>query len=406
MIDTARLHAAYDRVRRDLLAERVTAGHWIGQLSSSALSTATAVSALALVQRNSTPHDRFDRLIAGAVRWLAGHQNADGGWGDTDRSHSNIATTMLVRAALQLAGQADEHSDAMAAAQRYIDAQGGLGGLRARYGRDRTFAVPILTNAALAEPGRLVRGAGRCPSSWRACRSGSTVSSVCRWSAMPSRRWWRSGKPATFTVPSVWPWMRWLRRAAIEPSLRVLRTMQPDSGGYLEAAPLTSFVVMSLAATGRADHSGDATRREVLAGFRPSGRQLADRYESGNVDHDAGDQRLGRRRRRRGGAGLSGLAAVVPASTDSSVHRRRAGRVGLERSERRRAGRGRHARGAVGAGRVAGRAFVLGRRPRPHRSGRGGAASAGCWTCRIVTAAGRRFAAAGASCRSTAAAPI
>jgi squalene-hopene/tetraprenyl-beta-curcumene cyclase len=48
--------------------------------------------------------------------------------------------------------------------------------------------------------------------------------------------------------------MRWLRRAAIAPSLRVLRTMQPDSGGYLEAAPLTCFVVMSLAATGRADH--------------------------------------------------------------------------------------------------------------------------------------------------------
>ncbi len=37
-------------------------------------------------------------------------------------------------------------------------------------------------------------------------------------------------------------------------SLRVLARMQPASGGYLEAVPLTSFVVMSLAATGRADH--------------------------------------------------------------------------------------------------------------------------------------------------------
>jgi squalene-hopene/tetraprenyl-beta-curcumene cyclase len=253
MIDTPRLDTAYDRVRRDLLAEQVTAGHWVGQLSSSALSTATAVSALALVQRNATPHHRFARLIGAAVRWLAGHQNADGGWGDTDRSYSNIATTLLVRAALQLAGQADEYPDAMAVAERYINTHGGLGGLRARYGRDRTFAVPILTNAALA--GQV---------GW------SEVSPLPFELACLPQRFYRFvrlpvvsyaipalvaiGQARHFHRPSIWPWMRWLRRAAIAPSLRVLRTMQPDSGGYLEAAPLTCFVVMSLAATGRADH--------------------------------------------------------------------------------------------------------------------------------------------------------
>ena len=31
--------------------------------------------------------------------------------------------------------------------------------------------------------------------------------------------------------------------------------MQPPSGGFLEAVPLTSFVVMSLASTGRAEHA-------------------------------------------------------------------------------------------------------------------------------------------------------
>ncbi len=254
MIDTARLNAAYDRVRCDLLAGRETAGHWTGHLSSSALSTATAVSALALVQRYSPPLDRFDRLITGAVTWLAGHQNTDGGWGDTDRSDSNIATTMLVRAAFALAGRADGFPDAIAAGQRYIEAKGGLAGLRARYGRDRTFAVPILTNGALA---------GQVP--W------SEVPPLPFELACLPQRFYRFvrlpvvsyaipalvaiGQARYFHQPPVWPWMRWLRRAAVEPSLRVLRTMQPDSGGYLEAAPLTCFVVMSLAATGRADHA-------------------------------------------------------------------------------------------------------------------------------------------------------
>jgi squalene-hopene/tetraprenyl-beta-curcumene cyclase len=48
--------------------------------------------------------------------------------------------------------------------------------------------------------------------------------------------------------------------------------MQPDSGGYLEAAPLTSFVVMSLAATGRAEHA--VTQQGVkflLDSVRPDG---------------------------------------------------------------------------------------------------------------------------------------
>ena len=47
--------------------------------------------------------------------------------------------------------------------------------------------------------------------------------------------------------------LRWVRAASVNRTMNVLRRMQPDSGGYLEATPLTSFVVMSLAATGRDD---------------------------------------------------------------------------------------------------------------------------------------------------------
>ena len=49
---SSRISAAYQTVRADLLAERAPAGHWVGELASSSLSTATAVSALALVRKH------------------------------------------------------------------------------------------------------------------------------------------------------------------------------------------------------------------------------------------------------------------------------------------------------------------------------------------------------------------
>ncbi len=66
-----------------------------GELSSSALSTATAVVALA----HGGSRGGMADLIRGGLRWLAEHQNADGGWGDTVQSKSNISTTALCWAA-------------------------------------------------------------------------------------------------------------------------------------------------------------------------------------------------------------------------------------------------------------------------------------------------------------------
>src|SRR5262249_41894624 len=148
-----RLRAAYEQVKRGLLAERTPDGHWVGELSSSALSTATAVSALAIVNsqverrtsnvechstsdvRPSTfDADLLDDLIRQGVDYLLTQQNADGGFGDTDLSHSNIATTYLVVAALHLAGVAQQHAELLARANAYIDSKGRLEGLRERYG--------------------------------------------------------------------------------------------------------------------------------------------------------------------------------------------------------------------------------------------------------------------------------
>lgn len=252
------LRRAYEQTRQQLLDARDGAGHWTGELSTSALSTATAVSALALYAKATGVAQKA--LIEPAVRWLAEHQNADGGWGDTDRSHSNIATTMLVRAAFHLADIASGHAAALGRAESYIDKQGGIPGLRRRYGVDKTFAVPILTNAALA---------GLVP--W------SDVSPLPFELAWLPHRWYRLARmpvvsyaiPALVAIgqarfhhrPPWFPPLRWLRTAAIKPTLQVIQRMQPDSGGYLEAIPLTSFVVMSLAASGRAEHA--VTRRGI-----------------------------------------------------------------------------------------------------------------------------------------------
>src|SRR5262249_48683698 len=105
-----RLATAYQTAVSALLAERTPEGYWVGELSTSALSTATAVCALALVGQHAPSSGSHGPLIANGLAWLAGHQNPDGGWGDTVKSVSNISTTMLCRAAFHIAGASQEYS--------------------------------------------------------------------------------------------------------------------------------------------------------------------------------------------------------------------------------------------------------------------------------------------------------
>ena len=93
-IATERLQSALKRATDALVRELKPEGHWVGKLSSSALSTATAVTALSNVDRAT-----HAALIDGGLRWLAENRNADGGWGDTVKSKSNISTTALCWAA-------------------------------------------------------------------------------------------------------------------------------------------------------------------------------------------------------------------------------------------------------------------------------------------------------------------
>lgn len=260
-VSAERIAAGYQRVQDRLLAERVPAGHWVGELSTSALSTATAIMAIEQVRRASpairmpaaTVAGQFDQLIERGLQWLVEHQNPDGGWGDTTASFSNISTTMLCHAVFHATSTADRFPAVVTAAKSYIDGAGGVAALRRRYGRDKTFSIPILTHCALAG---LV--------DWREV-SALPFELACvphqfyKWIRLPVVSYALPaliaiGQCRAFHRPSWNPLLRALRTAAVAPSLRLLEKIQPTSGGFLEATPLTSFVTMSLASIGQAEH--------------------------------------------------------------------------------------------------------------------------------------------------------
>lgn len=187
------------------------------------------------------------------LRYLVGQQNDDGGFGDTDRSHSNIATSYLVLSAATLAEQHGLKSlsaDQKSRLNDYLDRSGRLEGLRRRYGKDKTFVVPIMNNMAIAgliswdEVAALPFEAAVFPQSMYRFLQMPVVSY-----AIPALV--AIGQARHFLGKRAFAPIRMIRSLSVERTLHVLRKMQPESGGYLEATPLTAFVVMSLAATGR-----------------------------------------------------------------------------------------------------------------------------------------------------------
>ncbi len=263
MVDSDRLSAAFATARCDLVAESATAGHWIGELSSSPLATATAISALTLVERHapsSLGHGAEDeaqcrcrRAIVASLRWLARRQNSDGGWGDTVGGPSNIAATMLARAAFALTCVPADQPGLLERADAYIKSQGSTRALRRYCAGDRTLAAAILANTALAGlvPWRKVpalRPELSCFPRWLQRLFGVTV--VGR--DLPAHV--ALGQARRVHRRSWNPLARLARRYALAPSLRALESLQPADGGFLAAVPLTSFVVMGLVSSGRADH--------------------------------------------------------------------------------------------------------------------------------------------------------
>ncbi|MBX7208433.1 MAG: hypothetical protein K1X78_08995 [Verrucomicrobiaceae bacterium] len=271
------LDQAIASTRAHLLSLRNERGHWVGELSSSALSTATAVVALSLVDAEG-----HATLIKDGARWLAAHQNADGGWGDTTISKSNLSTTLLCWSALTLvdkqrafrcpddiasSGPAPQSlAPVFARCESWLRERAGslepdaiCRAVIARYGKDKTFSVPILMTCALG--GRL----GEHDKAWR-----RVLSLPFELAALP-RTWFGAiglpvvsyALPALIAIgyarfhhapPSFLNPLRWLRALFWYRVSPMLKTLQPSTGGYLEATPLTSFVTMALAGSGEKHH--------------------------------------------------------------------------------------------------------------------------------------------------------
>lgn len=271
-VDVERVCLAYKTVRSELMAERTPGGHWVGQLASSPLATATAISALVVAHRRDADdalrddstgtgatavehlvQGELSELLVESLHWLARYQNQDGGWGDCDRARSNIAATMLVQAAFRLTGVPARYADLIARADQYVAAQGGVAGLRRHCGRDKTLVAPILANCALAGmvPWRQVptlRFELAClPQRWQQHFQSPVVRHA-------TARLVAIGRAKFHHAPPRNPIMWLLRRSLWTKSLAVLEGLQAADDGFLASAPLTAFVVMSLTSTGCLEH--------------------------------------------------------------------------------------------------------------------------------------------------------
>lgn len=270
MLNKNDFHKTLINTRQLLLQLRGENGYWIGKLSSSALSTATAIVALSIFARRGRDKidkkliDECNKHISQGRAWLEQNQNSDGGYGDTVQSISNFSTTSLVWASLGESKNKISQANYTRIKSWLVSNAGTLDPnlisktIFHRYGNDLTFSVPILTLLALT--GKLGKG----DSIWRQVPQlpfelAAVHHQLLKWLNLPVVSY---ALPALIAIglvrhhysPTWNPIIRLGRSMILNRVLRKLEMIQPKSGGYLEAVPLTSFVVMSLVASNYFEH--------------------------------------------------------------------------------------------------------------------------------------------------------
>ena len=253
-----RLELFREKTAEKLLTQRNSLGSWEGELSSSALSTAVAT--IALYQFDK---DKYKEDLQEGLEWLVENINDDGGYGDTIDSPANISTTLLCWSAFNLSKDfgRDDSATEKKIEQWLIKEAGSIESdkicqkILEVYGDDHTFSVPILTTLAIS--GRL----GENP--WA-----KVLQLPFELSVFPSGLFKflklevvSYALPALITIGLVrhkkkrfWfnP-LSWFRSLVTKKALKKLDSIQPVNGGFLEATPLTGFVLMSLCESGLKD---------------------------------------------------------------------------------------------------------------------------------------------------------
>ena len=235
-------------VKGRLINARKPGEMWRGHLSSSAISTSVSVFALYLIDR-----EKYSSYIVKGASWLKNTMTEEGAWGDSEESPANMTATLLSYAALYAVDTPPQK------VRNYLqDKLGGdsedqlIKGVLNYYGTDLTFSVPILSMCGLA-------------------------GLISQWNKIPPLPFELAVLPqklfrflqlpvVSYAIPALIAvgilrykkgkrnFYSFVRDKFIPRCLKVLEKLQPDDGGFLEAAPLTAFVGMCMSGAGFNEH--------------------------------------------------------------------------------------------------------------------------------------------------------
>ncbi len=223
-------------------------GIWRGVLSSSAISTSVSLFALYEIDK-----EKYRSVIEAAAKWLEDTMCEDGSWGDSVDSPSNPTATLLSFAALHAVGH-----DSPRTRQLLTERFGGysddkiIEGVLKYYGKDLTFSVPILVMCAMTG---VIHSWDKIPSF------------PFELAVLPQRFFRFLNLPVvSYAIPALIAVgilrfkkgkrgiVSGIRQQFIPSCLKVLTRLQPEDGGFLEAAPLTAFVSMCMSGAGFREH--------------------------------------------------------------------------------------------------------------------------------------------------------
>jgi hypothetical protein len=249
-----KIRSNLNRLGKEIASDLKAEGYWTGKLSSSALGVAVAVTAL-----HFNDAELHGKEIDRGLVWLADNINSDGSYGDSPGSQGNISTSLLVYAALNSPGRSLRR---MHSVRERLAGYLGRKGIDVNseevarvilehYKSDYSFSVPILTMCGLCGiPGR---------------NAFNNIPQLPFELLMLPGRFYRflNLSVVSYALPALVAvgilifkkkqsgfFLRSVRKFSIVRAMKILYRMLPESGGYLEAIPLTAFVSLSLIAAG------------------------------------------------------------------------------------------------------------------------------------------------------------